>query len=123
MKQRCGNPNYPDYAEYGGRGIRVCERWQLFGNFLADMGEPAPGMTIDRIDNDKDYEPGNCRWTDMKVQSNNTRRNHYLTLNGVSKTISEWAAAHGVHFSVYHQRVYRGWSDERVLTTPVYSRV
>src|ERR1700676_3038703 len=70
IRERCNNPNHGDYASYVGRGIKVCARWDSFENFLADMG-PRNGLTIDRINNDGDYEPGNCRWVTMKVQAGN----------------------------------------------------
>jgi hypothetical protein len=76
MRQRCLNPNHTNYKHYGGRGIKVCERWLDFDNFLADMGrKPDPELTLERIDNSKGYEPANCKWATMKEQSNNTRRN------------------------------------------------
>lgn len=74
MRQRCGNPNAHAYENYGGRGITVCERWRNFQNFYADMGERPPGLTLDRIDNDGNYEPGNCRWATRQVQSQNQRK-------------------------------------------------
>ena len=70
---RCGNPTDLNWRHYGGRGIKVCERWHIFQDFLADMGEPPPGLTLDRIDNDRDYSNDNCRWVTMKDQAANRR--------------------------------------------------
>ncbi len=75
MKSRCLRPCMRSYPRYGGRGITICDRWMVFANFLADMGERPKGMTLDRIDNDGNYEPGNCRWADNKTQHKNKTNN------------------------------------------------
>lgn len=82
MKQRCENPNNDNFAHYGGRGISVCERWRSFENFLADMGERPAGTSLDRIDVNGNYEPGNCRWATQKVQRSNERRTFHVTYRG-----------------------------------------
>lgn len=74
MHQRCRNPKHPRYADWGGRGITVCERWHSFKEFYADMGDPPPGMTIDRKNNDGHYEPDNCRWATVETQNRNKQR-------------------------------------------------
>jgi len=96
MRRRCLDKNFKDYPNYGGRGIEVCERWNSFENFLADMGKRPPGMTLDRIDNDGDYEPGNCRWASHRTQMNNTRKNRFLTYGGKTASLSDWARHVGI---------------------------
>lgn len=93
MRARCNNPNTPRYERYGGRGITICERWNDFNNFLADMGErPSPKHSIDRYPNQNgNYEPGNCRWATNIEQMRNTSRNHYITFHGVTKCLQEWS--------------------------------
>jgi hypothetical protein len=94
MLRRCNNKRSIKYSDYGGRGIRVCDRWQGhhgFENFLVDMGKRPENMTLDRKDNNGNYEPGNCRWATREEQANNTRRNRYIEFRGEYKTLSEWA--------------------------------
>jgi hypothetical protein len=92
MKSRCYNTRSPGYDLYGGRGIEVCVRWHEFINFFADMGQrPTPGHSIDRIDGSKGYSPSNCRWATDAEQARNTTRNVKATIDGVTKTLSEWA--------------------------------
>jgi len=97
MFQRCNNPNDRGYSNYGGRGIKVCDRWfQSFENFLADMGKkPTPSHTIDRIDNDGNYTPENCRWATMQEQCRNRRNNRRITFQGKTLCIIEWLKLQG----------------------------
>lgn len=117
MITRCTNPAAINYANYGGRGITVCERWKSFENFFADMGEPATGTTLDRKDNERGYEPGNCRWATRAEQANNTRINHHITAFGETLTVSQWAERIGVKYQTLYARITRrGWSPEKSLT-------
>jgi hypothetical protein len=115
IKQRCFNPRAFAYKDYGGRGITVCDRWLNFDNFLADMGQPGPGETIERIDNDAGYEPGNCRWATRREQQNNRRSNRRLTVKGETHTIAEWSRISGVHHNTLTQRIDAGLSPAEVL--------
>lgn len=119
MRDRCRNPKNHAYLDYGGRGIEVCERWHKFENFYADMGERPAGLTLDRINNDGNYEPGNCRWATRAQQGRNKRNNHIVTVNGESKCVSEWAAGLSAPRRLVSVRLSRGWSDERAVLTPV----
>lgn len=123
MKDRCTRPNNKDYRDYGGRGITVCERWiHSFENFLADMGnKPSKHHSIDRIDNDKGYEPGNCRWATQREQHNNRRSNVILEFNGIRNTVVGWTRALGFGEWTIYTRLKRGWPVDKTLTTPVAS--
>lgn len=116
MRARCSNPNITHYARYGGRGIRVCERWQSFENFLADMGEAPPGHSLDRIDNDGHYEPSNCRWATQQQQMDNTAHARRITINGETKSFRGWARHLGLSVTTLYTRLERGWSLEDAVT-------
>jgi len=121
MRSRCNNPNDQSYPRYGGRGISVCERWDRFEVFLADMGKrPAPGYSLDRTDNNGNYEPGNCHWATKTDQARNRRSNRRLTHDGRTMTLAEWAHAVALNQNTISRRIDRlGWSVARALTTPV----
>lgn len=122
MRERCNNPKSRDYGNYGGRGIKVCARWDDFKNFAADMGDRPIGHSIDRIDNSRGYEPENCRWATTKQQLNNTRRNRVLSLDGREQTLSQWAEELNMDWFTLRERLRLGWSVERALTQPVKQR-
>lgn len=122
--QRCTNPKEKSWKNYGGRGIRVCDRWFSFENFLADMGRPSSSvLTIDRINNDGHYEPGNVRWADRKTQGRNKRNCVRITFRGETLILSEWAERIGIDQDTLWMRLRskssRRWSVEEALTTPV----
>jgi hypothetical protein len=119
MKDRCGNPKNARYIDYGARGIRVCERWLDFANFLADMGAKPDGKSLDRTNNDKGYEPGNCTWATNSQQLNNRRNNRFVELHGKRQTLTQWANEKGIKWYTMRERMRRGWTIERALTEPV----
>lgn len=100
---------------YFDKGIKVCDRWGIFKNFLDDMGEPKSHQSIDRINGNKGYEPGNCRWADAKTQANNTASNHILTIAGLTKTIAQWSEETGTKSNTIVCRVRRGWPHELAI--------
>jgi hypothetical protein len=123
MKQRCLNPNVKFYEHYGGRGITICERWMDFNNFYADMGDPpvigAERISLDRIENNGNYEPGNCQWATQKMQSDNQRRTRFHEYQGESHTLCDWAKIKGMSYGQLRQRIYqRGWGFEEAITMP-----
>ena len=116
IKQRCLNPNNSRYHNYGGRGITVCDRWMVFENFLEDMGIRPKGTSIDRINNDLGYFPGNCRWATPEEQNLNTRVNHRITFNGESLTIKEWSTKLGIPYTTISKRITSGFPLVDVLS-------
>jgi hypothetical protein len=125
MKQRCYDQSNKNYFNYGGRGIEICERWlHSFENFLADMGErPSPKHSIDRIDNNGNYEPGNCRWATDLEQANNTRKNRLLTVDGETKTMAEFSKDNNLRIGTVHRRLKLGWSHEKAIKTPLRKKL
>lgn len=120
MLKRCEKPSATGYQHYGGRGIRVCERWHNFWKFVEDVGaKPGPEHQLDRTNNNGHYEPGNVQWSTSREQHKNTRRNTRLTVNGVTKIAADWAAEHGMPRSTFHNRLLRGWTPEQAVRTPI----
>lgn len=118
MRRRCYAKTSTKFSAYGGRGIRVCSRWDSFENFLADMGpRPSPQHSLDRINNDGNYEPGNCRWATAHQQSRNTRTNRWLTFRGKRKTLGDWAQDIGITKAGLHRRLRVGIPLKKALAT------
>ena len=121
IKRRCEDQRRRDYHRYGGRGISVCDEWhdfQKFSDWAFENGY-SEGLTIDRINNDGNYEPENCRWVNNTIQANNRSSNHIMTLDGVAKTMAEWSRVTGISYTTLRSRQRRGWSDKDTLTKPV----
>lgn len=120
MRTRCYNPGDNRYSYYGARGIKVCDRWNKFENFLEDMGECPVEMSIDRINNDGDYEPGNCRWATRSEQMNNRTVSRAIEWLGETRTLTEWARRLEMPMKTLWARLYVcGWSVNRALSTPI----
>lgn len=119
--QRCTNPRNPGYADYGGRGIRVCRRWlRSFSAFLADVGRrPTSQHTLERSNNDHGYEPGNVVWATRAEQLRNTRRTRHLTHDGRTQCLVDWAIELGIKPRALRARLDRGWTVEQALTIPL----
>lgn len=117
MLNRCKNPNNPSWKNYGGRGIKVCSRWDSFLLFLEDMGlRPSNAHSIDRFpNNDGDYEPGNCRWATAVEQTRNQRTNRIIEVDGESKCIAEWSELSGISQSAIWWRLKAGWSPKNAI--------
>lgn len=120
MRRRCNSPGDKDYPRYGGRGIKICDRWNSFELFMQDMGERPAGTTLGRIDNDGPYSPENCRWETPVQQINNTSVNVFLTHEGRTQTIAQWAKEIGMRHDTLCRRIFtRNWAVGRALTEPL----
>lgn len=117
MRQRCNDVKHEAYERYGGAGIKVCERWDDFANFVADMGLPEPGMSLERRDGSKGYEPGNCYWATAGQQVRNRRMTVWIEFRGETLCLSDWASRMGVSFNSMKERIQK-WGVEKALTTP-----
>lgn len=122
IKDRIENPKNSGWHNYGGRGIKMCDRWKdSFPNFLKDMGErPSKKHSIDRIDNDGDYTPENCRWATKKEQCNNMRKNINVTIDGITKTVSQWCDIFDIKYATALWRINHNWPIEKVFTLKAY---
>lgn len=126
MKYRCYNPKCPRYSDYGGRGIIICDTWK--NNFKAFydwavLNGYKENLTIDRINVNGNYEPSNCRWVSQKVQSRNTRKNHYITYKGQTYCLSDWANKYNILPDTLWMRIKRGWTIEKALTKPIQKHI
>jgi hypothetical protein len=119
IKQRCTNPDNPRFADYGGRGITLCNRWHDFNAFYADVGDRPNDLTLDRIDNDKGYEPNNVRWISRADNNRNSRRCVMVERDGVSKPINVWCVELGIPYVTVKGRRRRGWSLYDAVFKPV----
>lgn len=117
VKRRCYNPNFKDFKNYGGRGIKMCDEWKSsFSNFYNSLGQrPTPKHQIDRIDNEGNYEPDNCRWATRREQANNKRNNRLVTIHGKTKTFSGWSDETGLSRELIRDRYYKGHRGNRLL--------
>lgn len=122
MQSRCTKQEHISFANYGGRGISICRRWDTFERFFEDMGRrPGPKYSLDRVDNNGPYSPANCRWATPKQQQNNRRCNKFYEYCGHSKTAPQWARLVGIDASVLTARLKLGWKMERALHTAIAS--
>ena len=117
MMDRCYREKAANYPRYGGRGITVCDEWHyidVFGRW-AEANGYKPGLTLDRINPDGNYEPSNCRWATNKQQARNTRKNNFYTYKGETKTITEWAEIKGIRRDTLTYRIKHNWAEDRIF--------
>ena len=119
MHRRCYDKNFISYPRYGGTGVSVCERWNDYLNFLADMGDRPPGLTIGRKDNSLGYQPDNCRWETSIQQGSNKKNNHFIEWMGQRKTIAQWERDLGFKNGTLKRRIYCGWDVQKAMQAPI----
>lgn len=118
MRARCLRKSHHAYASYGGRGITICERWNSFKSFLADMGERPLGTSLDRIDTNGNYSKENCRWASALAQQSNKRNARKITYNGKTQGVAAWARDVGISDPTIRSRLNSGWDVHDALTVP-----
>lgn len=123
MMKRCYSETSSSLHRYGGRGITVCRRWHNVANFVKDMGQPKRGLSLDRIDNNGNYEPGNCRWATQKEQMNNVSYNRVITYLGERMTVAQAADRFGIKYSRLLCRLRRGWTPAEAITSRRYKKI
>ena len=125
MRKRCNDSNATGYENYGGRGIKICDEWnndfEIFYNWAIKNGYKK-GLTIDRINNNGNYEPNNCRFVDYYIQGSNKRNNHFITINGETKTLFQWSRLYNIDPSLILCRIKRGWTEQDAITKPIKRR-
>ena len=122
MWTRCTNPKTERWQHYGGKGVKVCKRWESFVSFREDMGPRPPGTSIDRIDVNGDYEPTNCRWADANSQAQNSTQTRWIEFNGERLCLGDWAKKIGLSRSTIRRRLSRGYSLGVVLSPELLPR-
>lgn len=123
MMARCYDESFDSYHRYGGRGIKVCGRWMDVAKFVEDMGQPPAGRSLDRIDNNGDYEPGNCRWATRKEQMNNVSYNRIIVFHNERMTVAQAADRFGISYSTLVRRLNAGWTPDEAITMPRYTNI
>lgn len=122
MLRRCYSEKCAAFSKYGGRGIGVCERWRVFQMFFEDMGKRHSGTSLDRIDNDGNYCPENCRWTTRRVQQRNQSRSIFIEINGCTKNLWDWCEEYGRSGEMVYKRIRKGFDPVKALTLPPLSK-
>lgn len=129
MRRRCNSKTFSRYKDYGGRGIKICKEWENFENFYKwaikngfDITKKQINQSLDRINNNGNYEPNNCRWTNIKIQNRNQRSNCLITYNNQTHCVSEWAELYNINVKTLRTRMSKGWNIDRCLNQPIKRR-